>query len=754
MRMSASSTCWCLLFVLVATTPAFPQTVSDQLIVRFAPGTLQPPPRRTGGAIEEFSFSRLEVYNGLVSAGVEHLTRVFPWFKSEDCDSKNLIGEPVLLEDLSAFYNVSLRLGTSGDADTRVRSIPGVINAEWPRLGRPLSADTYFDKQWGLHNTGGSICSPYNGPPPVADSDSTPTDINAPEAWLIEKGLNATVRVGIIDSGIRASHEDFGGTGGGRVTGGVTFAPVQPQPLCPGGGLQCDVEPASCTFGPLFAQDDDLSHGTAVAGIVAATGDNMMGVAGVAWGITLVPIKILDCNQEVVSCNSARAIDWARTESIPILNMSYDTSQQTAAERAAVRNAFYSGQLLVAAAGNDSGRTVVPPANYAKTVCAVGAYFRNGRRWLQHLITGSPNARGSSYGPELDLAAPGGAMIASTHWGHRCADNSYNALATCSDGFSGTSSAAPVVAGVEALLLSKYPSLLGEDLYRAMIITARHPDVDSLGVEKAFDDSAGFGHVRADTALKFFASPKVITHRRETGLSVVSIDTSQRYLANLPGITTGTYTVYRYLMRKSITFNPSFDSTPVAWVRSSGSFGVKDTAHYDYDEEVWSGRVVSISPTGCTIESNVYEIPSAPLLYRWFPIVPSPHVAVALTIVGVPAGGQGASLEDPVLVNPTPTEAALLPGAFALGQNEPNPFSTSTTIRFTLPAGTTVSLEVFDAAGRLVRTLANGQFPAGVHDVDWDHRDEGGHPLRAGVYLYRIRAGTFGDQKKMVLLGR
>ena len=129
-------------------------------------------------------------------------------------------------------------------------------------------------------------------------------------------------------------------------------------------------------------------------------------------------------------------------------------------------------------------------------------------------------------------------------------------------------------------------------------------------------------------------------------------------------------------------------------------------------------------------------------------------MAVALTIVGVPAGGQGASLEDPVLVNPTPTEAPLLPNAFALRQNKPHPFSTSTTIRFELPARATVSLELFDAAGRLVRTLADGQFPAGFHDVDWDHRDEGGRPLRAGVYLYRIRAGTFGDQKKLVLLAR
>ena len=60
----------------------------------------------------------------------------------------------------------------------------------------------------------------------------------------------------------------------------------------------------------------------------------------------------------------------------------------------------------------------------------------------------------------------------------------------------------------------------------------------------------------------------------------------------------------------------------------------------------------------------------------------------------------------------------------------------------------------FDAQGRLVRTLANRTYPAGFHDVEWDRRSEGGHQLGAGVYLYRIQAGTFRDQKKLVLLAR
>ena len=92
------------------------------------------------------------------------------------------------------------------------------------------------------------------------------------------------------------------------------------------------------------------------------------------------------------------------------------------------------------------------------------------------------------------------------------------------------------------------------------------------------------------------------------------------------------------------------------------------------------------------------------------------------------------------------------PAAFALRQNQPNPFSGRTTIRFELPVEAHVRLEIFDAQGRLIRRLADGQFPAGFHAVDWDKRTAGEQSVGAGVYLYRIQSGSFNDRKKMVLL--
>jgi hypothetical protein len=116
--------------------------------------------------------------------------------------------------------------------------------------------------------------------------------------------------------------------------------------------------------------------------------------------------------------------------------------------------------------------------------------------------------------------------------------------------------------------------------------------------------------------------------------------------------------------------------------------------------------------------------------------------------------GRGKTVEITRDVQATPSregESAAVPSAFALAQNHPNPFGTATTIRFDLPKREQVRLEIFDAQGRRVARLANGWYPAGFHAVEWDRRGEGGR-LQPGVYLYRIRAGAFGDQKKLVLL--
>jgi hypothetical protein len=93
-----------------------------------------------------------------------------------------------------------------------------------------------------------------------------------------------------------------------------------------------------------------------------------------------------------------------------------------------------------------------------------------------------------------------------------------------------------------------------------------------------------------------------------------------------------------------------------------------------------------------------------------------------------------------------------LPTSVALAQNYPNPFNPTTTIRFELPATNNVSLSVFNATGQLVRTLANGEFAAGVHQLIWDARDDAGMHAPSGIYYYRMTTGGFSQTRKLLLL--
>jgi hypothetical protein len=106
----------------------------------------------------------------------------------------------------------------------------------------------------------------------------------------------------------------------------------------------------------------------------------------------------------------------------------------------------------------------------------------------------------------------------------------------------------------------------------------------------------------------------------------------------------------------------------------------------------------------------------------------------------------------PCLVGVEEENEKVLPAAFTLAQNVPNPFGTGTTIAYTLPVKSGVALSVYDITGREVASLIEGEMEAGYHTLRWDGKDNTGNPVSAGVYFYRLQSSDFTQTRKLVVL--
>ena len=98
------------------------------------------------------------------------------------------------------------------------------------------------------------------------------------------------------------------------------------------------------------------------------------------------------------------------------------------------------------------------------------------------------------------------------------------------------------------------------------------------------------------------------------------------------------------------------------------------------------------------------------------------------------------------------SDQASVPQVFALEQNAPNPFNSNTVIRFALPQPSQVELTIYNLLGQPVAVLVQGPSEAGTFSVRWDGRNQAGHELTSGVYLYQLRAGEYTEVRKLLLL--
>ena len=281
--------------------------------------------------------------------------------------------------------------------------------------------------------------------------------IEADGARSVSTGAGATVAV--IDSGVQADHPDLAG----RI--GPSYDVVQR-----------DATP----------QDGD-GHGTHVMGVVGAATGNGVGVESVAPGATLMAVRVLGDDGGGSIDDVARGIDWAREHGADVINLSLGSEVPLLGAGGgdsfdgAIRRALAAGIVVVAAAGNNGVPVCEQPAARDGLLCVGAVDKRRARSFF------------SSFGSGLGLVAPGGsgATAAGMEVGEDVlstyAGSGYRELA-------GTSQAAPHVAGVAALLVSR--GVRGQAAVRRLLATAT--DLGSPGVDSQY--GAGLVNARAAVA--------------------------------------------------------------------------------------------------------------------------------------------------------------------------------------------------------------------------------------------------------------
>ncbi|HEV2890863.1 MAG TPA: S8 family serine peptidase, partial [Frankiaceae bacterium] len=223
---------------------------------------------------------------------------------------------------------------------------------------------------------------------------------------------------------------------------------------------------------------DDHGHGTHVAGTIAAASNNRAGVAGVAWGAKVLPVKVLNENGAGTSCDIAVGIVEATDRGASILNMSLGMSGACPVVfQAAFAYADNKKVLPVASSGNDAlqGAPSSAPAN-CPGVLAVGATDPYDKP-----------AVFTTWGPQVDVSAPG-VQIMSTTIDAKTGKFGYGFM-------SGTSMACPHVAGLAALVRSRHPDWTPAKVSEVIVSTA-----DDRG-PRGRDDFYGSGRINAAKAL-------------------------------------------------------------------------------------------------------------------------------------------------------------------------------------------------------------------------------------------------------------
>jgi thermitase len=276
-----------------------------------------------------------------------------------------------------------------------------------------------------------------------------------PDTWNVTTG-DPEIVVAVIDSGVSPTHPDLLGK------------------LVPG-------------YNAMDGSDNSVDvdgHGTRVAGIIAAAGDNGVGTAGVAMDVRIMPIRVLADDRSISVASIYDAIVWAVDNGADLINLSLGSDKASETERSAVQYAYNNNVPVLASAGNQFNR-ISYPASYPESI-AVGSLDAEGNR-----------SRFSSIITTVDVAAPG-ELLFSPAWNPSTGDYWSDRLGNGRP-VEGTSFSTAIVSGVVALQKSINPGITVEEV--RSILTSTALDTGMPGPESG----VGAGQVNAEAAVRTVA---------------------------------------------------------------------------------------------------------------------------------------------------------------------------------------------------------------------------------------------------------
>ena len=546
--------------------------------------------------------------------------------------------------------------------------------------------------------------------PRLAEQRAYLDAVRAPAAWDRTHGTSG-VRIAVVDSGVDVTHPDLAS----KIAG--TYNAVTP-----GSGVR-----------------DMVGHGTGVASVAGAATSNGEGIAGAGYDTSLLAVKVADRTGRIFTDDLAKGIVWAADSGADIINLSLGGPTSDGLERAAVEYAQRRGALVVAAAGNAGTSARQFPGALAGVV-AVGATTANG----------SARASYSSFGPWVDVAAPGSSiLLASPGGGYERAD--------------GTSFSAPMVAGEAALLLAFRPDRTADQLRQAITAGATSA---RLGFARGNVDFAASLDLLPPATTPTIVSP--VDGSGSSGVVTVSAASSAprvrlaladqtTVVATSSGVAAASFATYGLSGPQTATATDCSAIGQCAATSATATTTVSNAAPTltsPVAGSTQSGdqiRVSADAPAGAAVRFRVDGTSlSATTTAPYTSTIPLETLANgAHTVSAVLCRDDAARCDTGNPATVGITVQRLHPGITGLSTTALSPNgdgrNDTTTVRYRLEARQSVTFRVRDAAGRLVASRALGTQSAGSHSVVWDGR-AGGKAVRDGDYRVQVAAAS-GSQR-------